>query len=96
MPQARGGTGRAAWLNGEFWIIGGDALDGPGASAQGTYARVDIYDPAARSWRRGPDLPTARHGVFPVVDAGRILVAGGGAGATGSRSDVLELIWPRN
>jgi len=94
LPQARGGMGKAVYLDGEFWVIGGETLDGPGATATDTYDRVDIYDPVSMTWRRGPDLPTARHGIFPVVDAGRIVVAGGGTESGYSFSDVVEVIWP--
>ncbi len=95
LPQARGGSGRAAWLDGEFWIIGGETLDGLGAGEGGTYARVDIYNPATNQWRGGPPLGVARHGVYPVVHNGRLLVAGGGAVAAESRSTMLEMLLPR-
>lgn len=81
-------------VNSGSW--GGETLDGPGANPDGTYDRVDIYDPAANTWRMGPALPTARHGIFPVVDAGRILVAGGGPVAANSQSTVFEIIWPND
>lgn len=93
-PTRPRGMGKAVFLEGEFWVVGGETLDGPGATESGTYGRVDIYDPGTRTWRRGPDLPTARHGIFPVVDAGRIVVAGGGTEAGYSFSDVVEIIWP--
>lgn len=95
LPQARGGTGKAAWLDGEFWIVGGETESGVGATKSRTYARVDIYDPVRNSWRSGPALGTARHGVFPLVDAGMLYVAGGGTAAGGSESNLLEVIWPR-
>ncbi|MEO5799590.1 MAG: kelch repeat-containing protein [Gemmatimonadales bacterium] len=95
LPQARGGTGKAAWLDGEFWIMGGETLSGAGATKQGTYARVDIYDPARNQWRVGAALPTPRHGIFPLSYGGMIFVAGGGTMAAGSESNVLEILWPR-
>ncbi len=95
LPRARGGMGKAVWLDGEFWIIGGETEDGPGAPKSGTCARVDIFDPVANSWRAGPELPTARRGIFPLADAGMIYVAGGGSVAGESDSDVLEILWPR-
>lgn len=96
LPTARGGTGKAVYLDGEFWIMGGETADGPGANDAGTYDRVDIYDPRARTWRAGPPLRTARHGIFPVADAGRILIAGGGTRAGFSSSAGLEILWPRS
>jgi N-acetylneuraminic acid mutarotase len=78
LPQARGGMGKAVFANGEFYVIGGETRDGPGANAFHTYDRVDIYNPVSNTWRRGPDLPTARHGIFPLLHDNRIYVAGGG------------------
>ncbi len=95
LPQARGGTGKAVYLNGEFWVIGGETRRGAGATTSGVYARVDIYDPRANRWRRGPDLPTARHGIFPLLDHGRVLVAGGGTRAGFGQSTVFEALWAR-
>ena len=56
LPQARGGMGKAVWLNGEFWILGGETEDGAGATSRNVYARVDIYNPRTNSWRTGPRL----------------------------------------
>ena len=94
LPQARGGMGKAVWLNGEFWVIGGETASGPGATAGHTYRRVDIYDPARNTWRAGPPLLTGRHGIFPVADEGLIIMAGGGTVSGGSRSGLLDLLWP--
>lgn len=95
LPQARGGMGKAAWLGGEFWVIGGETLDGRGATNTKTYDRVDRYDPIRNQWSDGPKLPTARHGIFPVVHEGRLFVAGGGLHAGYGASGVFEIIWPR-
>jgi N-acetylneuraminic acid mutarotase len=88
LPQARGGMGKAVYLGGRFYVLGGETRDGPGATAERVYARVDIYDPVRREWTRGRDMPVPRHGIFPVEIAGRIFVAGGGtrAGRSGSTS----------
>jgi N-acetylneuraminic acid mutarotase len=96
LPQARGGMGRAVFVNGEFWILGGETLDGPGATSTGTYDRVDIYSPATRTWRTGPPMPTARHGIFPIAVGSRIYVAGGGIRAASSMSGVLEVLETRH
>lgn len=95
LPQRRGGMGKAVYVNGEFWVMGGETLKGEGATSKRTYARVDIYDPVANQWRRGPDLPTARHGIFPIEYGHQIIVAGGGTEAAYSASDVVEVLWPR-
>ncbi|HEX2035178.1 MAG TPA: kelch repeat-containing protein [Chloroflexota bacterium] len=94
LPQARGGMGRAVYANGEFYVIGGETQNGPGATRQGVYHRVDIYNPRTNAWRTGSPLPTARHGIAPVLFAGRIYVAGGGVRAGASASNLLEIYTP--
>jgi N-acetylneuraminic acid mutarotase len=94
LPQARGGMGKAVYYNGEFYIMGGETLNGPGATPDHVYNRVDIYDPTTNTWRLGPPMPTARHGIFPLYYAGRIYVAGGGIHSGGSQSTVLEIYTP--
>lgn len=91
LPQARGGMGKAVFVDGEFYVIGGETLTGNGATGDKVYDRVDIYDPQANRWRQGSSLPTARHGVFPLQIAGRIYVAGGGVEAGQSSSTLLEV-----
>lgn len=92
MPQARGGMGKAVFVDGEFWVFGGETLDGPGATKQNVYNRVDVYSPASNTWRAGPPMPTARHGIFPLLHGKRIIVAGGGTRAAYSISGVVEVL----
>jgi N-acetylneuraminic acid mutarotase len=92
LPQARGGMGTAVFANGEFWVMGGETVDGPGATADDVYDRVDIYNPTTNSWRAGPAMPTARHGIYPVLEGTRIHVAGGGVQAGDSSSTVHEVL----
>ncbi|HYF63473.1 MAG TPA: kelch repeat-containing protein [Herpetosiphonaceae bacterium] len=94
VPQARGGAGRAVYLNGEFYVIGGETVDGAGATASDVYQRVDIYNPTTNVWRFGTSMPTARHGVFPLAIGGRVYVAGGGTQAGSSQSALLEVYNP--
>jgi N-acetylneuraminic acid mutarotase len=91
LPQARGGMGKAVFYNGEFYVLGGETLNGALATAANVYNRVDIYNPVTNSWRLGPIMPTARHGIFPLAYAGRIYVAGGGVQSGGSQSAVVEV-----
>ena len=85
--------GRAPYLDGAFWVVGGARADGPAGRGGGASARVDRYDPETGRWSPGPPLRTARHGIFPLLDAGRILVAGGRAGPD-EASAALESLWP--
>ena len=95
LPQARGGMGKAVWLDGEFWVFGGETKTGAGATRDKVYVRTDIYNPQTNRWRAGPPLRTARHGIFPVAHDGQILVAGGGDVAGFSRTTTVEMIWPK-
>lgn len=92
LPQARGGMGKAVWDGGEFWVFGGETLDGPGANRYAVYDRVDIYDPLANRWRSGPPMPAARHGIFPVLVGSRILLVGGGPRAGKSSSTIADAL----
>ena len=92
LPQKRGGTGRAVFFHGEFYVIGGETTAaGNGQVSGNVYDRVDVYNPVAKQWRTETALPTARHGIFPVVANGQILVAGGGVRAGFSASAVMEM-----
>jgi N-acetylneuraminic acid mutarotase len=92
MPQARGGMGKAVFVDGEFWLLGGETLDGAGATARRVYDRVDIYSPTTNRWRAGPPMLTPRHGIFPLLDGRRIIVAGGGTHSGSSLSTVVEVL----
>ena len=88
MPLPRGGTGRAVFAQGEFYVIGGeDDVD--------AFAEVQVYDPVDDTWRTDRPLPTARHGSHPVLFEGRIFVFGGGLAAGFGFSDVAEVLSPR-
>ncbi len=70
----RAGMGAAPFLDGRFFIMGGEG----GTDAQ-FHDRVDIFDVATSTWSRGPALPRLRHGIAPVVHEGAIYVACGGS-----------------
>lgn len=94
LPQARGGMGKAVYFNGEFYVMGGETQTGTGATLNNVYSRVDIYNPRTNRWRLGTPMPTARHGIFPLLLAGRIHIAGGGIRAGNSSSPLLEIYNP--
>jgi N-acetylneuraminic acid mutarotase len=91
MPIGRGGTGKAVFYKGELHVFGGETLNGPGAKPGNVYDRVDVYDPIANTWRLEAPMPTPRHGVFPVLSQGKILLPGGGVVAGFSSSDKNEI-----
>ena len=59
----------------EVWVMGGFT-----SADLAVTRRVDIYDPEADSWHRGPDLPGAETHVAVISVDGDIIVAGGFAG----------------
>ncbi len=92
LPQRRGGMGKAAFYKNEFYVMGGETTSsGTGQVAGNVYNRVDVYNPVAKTWRLETPMPTARHGIFPVVGNGQIFVAGGGVQAAHSSSNVFEV-----
>lgn len=78
LPQARAGlAARAPFIDGEFWVMGGQTVSGDGATSAGVYTRTDIYDPASNTWRAGPALVEGRHGAAAIVTNGDLVVLGG-------------------
>ena len=92
LPRARGGMGKAVYFKGNFYVFGGETRTGAGATPVGVYSRVDVYNPTTNTWRLAAPLPTARHGIFPLLYAGRAYVAGGGVKAGSSSSALLEVL----
>ena len=92
LPQARGGTGKAVFYNGEFYVFGGETATGAGATADRVYHRVDVYRVSSNTWRLEAPMPTARHGIFPLLHGNRVFVAGGGVRAGASSSSILEIL----
>ncbi len=92
LPTRRGGTGKAVFFNGEFYVMGGETVTVSGATSNKVFANVDIYSPSKRRWRSGPPMPTPRHGIFPVMRGNKIFVAGGGHKKGSSVSDAFEFL----
>ncbi len=88
LPEPRTDLGRAVYADGEFWLIGG----GTTATGDSASARIDIFDPVANRWRRGPDLSVPRRGAFPVLVGRRIYVLGGRTPSGRSQARDLEII----
>jgi N-acetylneuraminic acid mutarotase len=79
------------YYQGEFYVMGGETLNGPGATPDKVYDRVDVYDPVADTWRLEAPMPTARHGIFPVLYQSRMWIAGGGVKSAFSQSNAVEV-----
>lgn len=70
LPQPRTEIAGAVW-QGRIVVVGG--LDEQGRAVD----RVDVYDPAADVWKRGPDLPLALHHTGVATLDERVYVVGG-------------------
>jgi N-acetylneuraminic acid mutarotase len=92
LPRGRGGTGKAVFIGGEFYVMGGETKNGGGATANRVFSRVDVYDPARNAWRTAPDMPTPRHGIFPLLHGSRIYAVAGGTRAGNSQSTATEIL----
>lgn len=88
MPLPRGGTGRAVYVNGEFYVMGGE-------DSTIAYGEVQAYDPVTDTWREDRAMPTPRHGIYPALHEGRVFVLGGGLVAGFGASNVAEVFSPR-
>ena len=94
LPFGRGGTGKAVFLGGRFYVLGGETRSDAGATPAKVYARVDIYDPQRNRWVSGQPMPVPRQGAFPVAAFGRILVAGGNDRADWGPSTAFDYYTP--
>jgi len=78
-----------AVVGNELWVIGGFSSK----DLQVT-DRVDIYDPAADSWRPGPSLPGAQTHIAVVAFGDDVIVSGGFVGAfTSARPPTTDAVW---
>ena len=80
-------------VDGELWVMGGFVS----ASLEVT-RRIDIYNPTADSWRKGPDLPGAETHIAAVTLNRDIVVAGGFSGnfSFSSRLPTTDAVWRWN
>lgn len=80
MPEPRLLHAAATGADGRIYLIGGTQRWGRGDPSD----RVDIYDPATDSWKRGPSLRVARSGhTASTTGDGTIWVVGGYTPGTG-------------
>jgi N-acetylneuraminic acid mutarotase/glucose/arabinose dehydrogenase len=93
MPSGRGGTGRAVYYKGEFYVFGGETSDSddPEATPGRVFAQVQVYNPVRNTWRQEAHMPTARHGIWPLLFQSRIHVIAGGVHFGNSQSTVHEI-----
>ena len=78
-----------ALVDGELWVMGGFIS----AALQVTRA-VDRYDPAADSWRAGPDLPGAETHFGAVTVGSDVVVLGGFEGIfSPARPPTVPFVW---
>jgi N-acetylneuraminic acid mutarotase len=71
LPQPRSRAGRAIFLGGEFYLIGGIGADAS------PIATLDVYNPITSTWRQEGNQPLPRVGSWPAMIADRIYLVGG-------------------
>jgi hypothetical protein len=80
----------------EIWVLGGDTVD-PNEVRQAS-SRVEIFAPASRTLRPGPDLPVAQPAPLALALQDRLYVVGAGDRESPGRMDSLgtgESAWRR-
>jgi len=81
MIFGRGGMGNAPFINGHFYIFGGEENRRTFSNDKKVFNQVHAFNPSTNTWTSSlPDMPHAVHGCYPVADVERgvILIAGGG------------------
>jgi N-acetylneuraminic acid mutarotase len=73
-------------INGKLYVAGG-------ASAAGSLATLEVYDPATDTWATKAPMPTARHGAGGAVINGKLYVVGGDV-TPGRKLTTLEVYDP--
>ena len=81
----RGDFGLAV-AGGQVWVLGGTT-----GARDSFLASSEIYDPAANSWRSGPDLPAARRAFGTVAIGETVYVIGGTTASQGASAGVDAL-----
>jgi N-acetylneuraminic acid mutarotase len=83
VPPLPGGRNHVpgAVLDGMLYVLGGRE----GGTRDGLLARVDVYDPVARTWSQRTPMPTARGGAAAAVVRTRIAVTGGEGNAADAK-----------
>ncbi|WP_224449696.1 Kelch repeat-containing protein [Haloprofundus salilacus] len=73
MPTGRGAP-TAELVGGKTYVAGGYTK---GGIVGGVKATLEIYDPKADEWSKGPDMPTARNHLTSGAVGGKLYVVGG-------------------
>ena len=87
IPTPRSGIGNAPEAGGELYVFGGEV----GGPFNGAYDTVEAYNPATNTWRAVENMPTARHGIYPVLHNSFIHVIAGGPQEGHGISDIHEI-----
>jgi N-acetylneuraminic acid mutarotase len=96
LPTPRTGMGKAAYLGGEFYVMGGEWFPNkhPLVLPSGVFNLVEIYSPKSNTWRQGPAMPQGLHGLHPVVYNNAIYIAGGGSQIDRGTSTTFQVYAP--
>lgn len=94
MTLARSGMGTAPFLNGKFYVLGGEELVRTFSTGRRVFPQVHLFNTATKLWEIGPHMPRGAHGVYPVADVarGKIYVAGGGLSVGNAVSQQFQIL----
>lgn len=96
-PFKWAGMGAAPFINGEFWVMGGETkTQYELATEDKVFDQVRSYNPYTGIWTTRPSMLHGVHGIFPVVDNKKkcIYVVGGGLQAGLFRAtDAMQVLY---
>ena len=84
MSTARGDMGVAA-VGDRVVVVGGE-------NSTTVFKQVEVYEVKARTWWRGPDLPTPRHGLGVAVVKDALYACAGGTAIGTSVTATCEVL----
>ena len=94
MPFGRSGMGAAPYLDGRFYIFGGEETIQTFSDSNGVFGQTEVYNTLTEDWEEGPAMLQASHGIYPVADPfeSKIYVVGGGVNVGLSASATFQTL----
>ena len=95
MLYGRSGMGNAPFINGRFFVFGGEEKETTFSNENRVFNQVHSFNPTTFKWSSSvPHMPIAAHGVYPVADDKRGLVysIGGGVKMGASQSGYFQTL----
>ena len=98
LPYKNAGMGCAAFLDGLFYVIGGETKTQKNlATADMVMPQTNAFNPKTSTWSKRQEMPIPAHGICPVADhkRSRLYVAGGDskAGTFGNEGSTMFQVY---